>query len=108
MAYGAVPDALNEYLQMGATTARDSLRLFCKATIELYGEEFLQKPTYTDMEKLYVYHEEKHGLPRMLGSIDCTDWSWENCLVAFGAQFSRDDHGPDPFILLEAIASNDL
>ncbi|GJX13427.1 putative nuclease HARBI1, partial [Tanacetum coccineum] len=79
MAYGAVPDSLDEYLQMGATTARDSLRIFCK-----------------------------HGFPGMLGSIDCTDWPWTNCPVAFKAQFSRGDHEPDPFILLEAIASNDL
>ncbi|GJT20279.1 ALP1-like protein [Tanacetum coccineum] len=76
MAYEAVPDTLDEYLQMGATTARDSLRLFCKAIMELYGEEFLRKPTYTDMEKLYAYHEEKHGFPGMLGSIDYTDWSF--------------------------------
>nr|GEY71975.1 hypothetical protein [Tanacetum cinerariifolium] len=56
MAYGSVPDSLNEYLQMGATTARKSLQNF----------------------------------------------------FAFRAQFSRGDHGPDLFILLEAIASNDL
>nr|GEY36053.1 putative nuclease HARBI1 [Tanacetum cinerariifolium] len=56
MAYGAVPDALDEYLQIGATTAPKSLQLFCKAIMELYGEEFLRKPTYTDMEKLYAYH----------------------------------------------------
>ncbi|GKB22507.1 ALP1-like protein [Tanacetum coccineum] len=59
-------------MQMGATTARDSLRIFCKVIINLYGEEFLRKPTYTDMEKLYAYHNEKHGFPGMLGSIDCT------------------------------------
>ncbi|GJU15175.1 ALP1-like protein [Tanacetum coccineum] len=108
MAYGAVPDALDEYLQMSATTACKCLQMFCKAIMELYGEEFLRKPTYTDMEKLYAYQEEKHGIPGMLGSIDCTYWSWENCPVAFKAQFCRSDHGPDPFILLEAIASNDL
>nr|GEU69607.1 protein ALP1-like [Tanacetum cinerariifolium] len=48
MTYGAVPDALDEYLQMGATS------------------------------------------------------------LAFNAQISRGDHGPDPFILLEPIAFNDL
>ncbi|GJW81838.1 ALP1-like protein [Tanacetum coccineum] len=31
-----------------------------------------------------------------------------NCLVAYIAQFSKGDNGPNPFILLEAIASNDL
>ncbi|GJS27208.1 protein translocase subunit SecA2, chloroplastic isoform X1 [Tanacetum coccineum] len=79
MAYGAVPDALDEYLQMGVTTTRKCLQMFCKAIMELYGEEFLRKPTYTDMEKLYAYHEKKHGFPEMLGSIDCIDWPWENC-----------------------------
>ncbi|GJX00342.1 ALP1-like protein [Tanacetum coccineum] len=93
---------------MGATTARKCLQMFCKAIMELYGEEFLRKPTYTDMEKLYAHHEEKRGFPGMLGSINCTGWPWENCPVAYRAQFCRGDHEPDPFILLEAIASNDL
>nr|GEX76692.1 putative nuclease HARBI1 [Tanacetum cinerariifolium] len=108
LAYGCVPDSLDEYLQMGATTTRDSLRIFCKVIMNLYGEEFLRKPTYTDMEKLYAYHNEKHGFSRMLRSIDCTDWSWENCPVVFKAQFCRGDHGPDPFILLKAITFKDL
>ncbi|GJS00004.1 ALP1-like protein [Tanacetum coccineum] len=108
MAYGSVPDSLDEYLQMGATTACKSLQNFCKVIMNLYGEEFLRKPTYTDMEKLYAYHDENHGFSGKLGSIDCTHWSWANCPVAFIAQFSRGDHGPDSFFLLEAIASNDL
>ncbi|GJU29895.1 ALP1-like protein [Tanacetum coccineum] len=87
MAYGAVPDALDKYLQMGATTTRKCLQIFCKAIMELYGEEFLRKPTYTDMKKLYAHNKEKHGFPGMLGSIDCTGWPWENCRVAYRAQF---------------------
>ncbi|GKA82884.1 ALP1-like protein [Tanacetum coccineum] len=108
LAYGSVSDSLDEYLQMGETTARKSLQIFCKVIMNLYGEEFLRKPTYTDMEKLYARHDEKYGFPVMLGSIDCTHWPWANCPVAYRAQFSRGDHGLDPFILLEAIASNDL
>nr|GEX24617.1 putative harbinger transposase-derived protein [Tanacetum cinerariifolium] len=73
LAYGCVPDSLDEYLQMGATTARKCLENFCKVIMNLYGEEFLRKPTYTDIEKLYAYHNEKHGFPGMLGSIDCTN-----------------------------------
>nr|GFD07172.1 hypothetical protein [Tanacetum cinerariifolium] len=108
LAYVCVPDSLYEYLQMGATTDRDSLRIFCKVIMNLYGKVFLRKLTYTDMEKLYAYYNEKHGFSGMLESIDCTDWPWENYPVAFKAQFCKGDHGPDPFILLEAIASSDL
>ncbi|GKB93318.1 hypothetical protein Tco_0979455 [Tanacetum coccineum] len=41
---------IDEYLQMGATTAHESLVAFWTAIIELYGNEFLRKPTYTDIE----------------------------------------------------------
>ncbi|GKC95288.1 ALP1-like protein [Tanacetum coccineum] len=68
MAYGAVPNVLDEYLQMGATTARKSLQMFCKAIMELYGEEFLRKTTYTDMKKLYAYHEKKHAFSGMMNN----------------------------------------
>ncbi|GKE72019.1 ALP1-like protein [Tanacetum coccineum] len=93
---------------MGATTVRKCLQMFCKAIMELYDGEFLRKPSYTDMKKVYAYHEEKHGFPEMLGSINCTGWPWENCPAAFKAQFCRGEHGSNPFILLEVIASNDL
>ncbi|GJR60554.1 ALP1-like protein [Tanacetum coccineum] len=44
----------------------------------------------------------------MIGSIDCTKWSWAQCPQAYRAQFSRGDSGSEPFILLEAVASQDL
>ncbi|GKD11563.1 ALP1-like protein isoform X1 [Tanacetum coccineum] len=44
----------------------------------------------------------------MLGSLDCTDWEWFGCSYAFKAQYVRRDHGSNPFILLEAVASQDL
>ncbi|GKD39019.1 ALP1-like protein [Tanacetum coccineum] len=86
MAYGSILDALDEYMQMAATTARQSLVAFCTAVMEFYGEEFLRKSTYTNIEKFYARHDEKYGFTRMIGIIECTD----------------------PFILLEAIASQDL
>nr|GEV76829.1 RNA-directed DNA polymerase, eukaryota, reverse transcriptase zinc-binding domain protein [Tanacetum cinerariifolium] len=95
---GGVPNALDEYVQMGAITSRKSLQMFCKTIMELYGEDFLRKLTYTDMEKLYAHHDEKHGFLGMFGNIDCTDLPWANCPVAYRAQFSRGDHRPNPFI----------
>ncbi|GKB90814.1 hypothetical protein Tco_0963086 [Tanacetum coccineum] len=66
-------DALDEYLQMGATTTRENLVHFCNAVMELYGREYVRQLTYTNMKKLYAHHEQKHGFPRMIGNIDCMD-----------------------------------
>ncbi|GJW21769.1 hypothetical protein Tco_0032391 [Tanacetum coccineum] len=38
LAYAAVPDSLDEYLQIGEKTSRDCLMHFCNGVIELYGE----------------------------------------------------------------------
>ncbi|GKA69329.1 ALP1-like protein [Tanacetum coccineum] len=93
---------------MGATTSPDALPAFGKAIVELYGDEFLRKPIYIDIEKLYAFHEQKDGFLVMIGSINCTDWSLENCPNAYRAQFCEGDHGSDPFILLEVIVFQDL
>ncbi|GKB18854.1 ALP1-like protein [Tanacetum coccineum] len=93
---------------MRATIARDSLVALCPAVMKLYGIGYLRKPAYTNIEKLYVFHEQKHEFPRMIGRIDCMNWSWGNFPNALKAQFSSDDHGPDPLILSEPIASQDL
>ncbi|GKB15006.1 WAT1-related protein isoform X1 [Tanacetum coccineum] len=90
LAYAAVPDSLDEYLQIGEKTSRDCLMHFCNGVIELYGEEYLRRPKQTNVEKLYAFHENKHGFPGMIGSIDCTKWSWAQCPQAYRAQFSRD------------------
>ncbi|GKC30031.1 ALP1-like protein [Tanacetum coccineum] len=39
--------------------------------LHIFGPEFLRKPTLTDVERLYAFHENKHGLPGMLESLDC-------------------------------------
>ncbi|GKD64258.1 ALP1-like protein, partial [Tanacetum coccineum] len=63
-----------------------------KAVMEIYGAEFLRKPTVTDIEKLYRHHEEKHGFPGMLGSLDSVAsqdlWIWH---VFFGVVGSNND-----------------
>nr|GEU64584.1 retrovirus-related Pol polyprotein from transposon TNT 1-94 [Tanacetum cinerariifolium] len=67
LAYDTVPGALDEYFQMGATTSRDSIKYFCKSIMEIYGLEYLQKHTYTNVEKLYRFHKEKHGFSEPMG-----------------------------------------
>ncbi|GJX79744.1 ALP1-like protein isoform X1 [Tanacetum coccineum] len=103
LAYGVNASFLDEYMQISERSSRMSLDHFCQAVMEIYGPEFLRKPTVTDVEKLYRYHEEKHGFSGMLGSLDCTDWEWFGCPYAFKGQYVRRDHGSNPFILLVAV-----
>ena len=72
LAYGDVPDSLDEFLQMSERVSRESLNNFCDGVICLYAKEFLRRPTSTDVQLLYQAHSERHRFPGMLGSIDCT------------------------------------
>ncbi|GKD55605.1 ALP1-like protein [Tanacetum coccineum] len=108
LAYDVHVEFLDEYMQMSERIPCLALDHFCQSVMQIYGPEYLRKPTVTDVEKVYLHHEEKHGFPGMLGSLDCTDWEWFGCPYAFKAQYVRRDHGLNPFILLEAVASQDL
>ncbi|KAJ9562857.1 hypothetical protein OSB04_008017 [Centaurea solstitialis] len=106
LAYGSASDAFDEYLRMSETTSRDCLEHFCKGIIFLYMRQYLRKPTATDVQAIYALHEQTHGLPGMLGSIDCMHWYWKNCPMAWRGQFHRGDH-TGPSVILEAVASQD-
>ncbi|KAJ9546545.1 hypothetical protein OSB04_019088 [Centaurea solstitialis] len=77
-----------------------------KCIINLYMRQYLRKPTASDIQAIYALHEQQHGLPGMLGSIDCMHWDWKNCPVAWRGQFHRGDH-QGPTVILEAVASYD-
>nr|GEX66488.1 ribonuclease H-like domain-containing protein [Tanacetum cinerariifolium] len=70
LAYDIVLDALDEYLQIGDITSCDALDAICKRVMD--AEEYFRMPTNNEVEKLYAFHEEKHGFLGMLGSIDWT------------------------------------
>ncbi|GKA38760.1 RNA-directed DNA polymerase, eukaryota [Tanacetum coccineum] len=90
MAYGTAPDAFDEYLQIAERTSRECLDHFTKCIHVLYHNNFLRRPTATDIQKTYQLHEEKHGLPGMLGSIDCMHWDWKKKLPkGLHGQFKR-------------------
>ncbi|GJS68283.1 ALP1-like protein [Tanacetum coccineum] len=54
-------------------------------------------------------HQLAHGtVPDALDEYLSMDWAWFGCTIAHKAQYCRRDHGADPFILLEVVASEDL
>ncbi|GKC67982.1 RNA-directed DNA polymerase, eukaryota [Tanacetum coccineum] len=107
LAYGTAPNAFDEYLQIVERCSRECLDNFTKCIYILYVEEYLRKPSSKNIEKTYALHEEKHGLQRMLGSINCMHWDWKNCPKVLHWQFKRNDH-KYPTLMLEVVADQKL
>nr|GEX27580.1 hypothetical protein [Tanacetum cinerariifolium] len=110
LAYGVNASFLDEYMQMSERSSHTALDHFCQAVMMIYGPEYLRKSTVTDIEKLYQNHEEKHGFPRMLGSLDCSGsevvasqdlWIWH---AFFGVAGSNNDIS----VLYQSPLFNDL
>uniref|UniRef100_A0A0D3CPF9 Harbinger transposase-derived protein n=1 Tax=Brassica oleracea var. oleracea TaxID=109376 RepID=A0A0D3CPF9_BRAOL len=105
LAYGGGADTVDEYVQLGETTARKCLHQFTNGIIHLFGDEYLRCPTPEDLQKL-LYIGEQRGFPGMVGSIDCMHWEWKNCPAAWKGMYSRGTGKPT--IVLEAVADYDL
>ncbi|KAJ0870022.1 putative harbinger transposase-derived protein [Helianthus annuus] len=107
LATGNPPDENDEYLNMAERTSRECLEYFCETVCTMYAGEFLRRPTSHDVALLYQAHEERHHLPVMLGSLDCTHFVWRMCPIELRGQYVKGDH-QYPTVMLEAVASQDL
>ncbi|GKC20315.1 serine/threonine-protein kinase STY17-like protein [Tanacetum coccineum] len=58
LAYDVNASFLDEYTQISERSSCMSLDHFCQAVMEIYGPEFLRKPTVTDVEKLHRIYPE--------------------------------------------------
>ncbi|XP_039775946.1 uncharacterized protein LOC120643603 [Panicum virgatum] len=105
LAYGLPLDAVDEYVQIGTSTAHEALNHFCSVVIAAFGEEYLRSPIPVDVARL-LQEGERRGFPGMLGSIDCMHWEWRNCPTAWKGMFTG--RGKHPSMILEAVASHDL
>ncbi|GKA74270.1 hypothetical protein Tco_0780572 [Tanacetum coccineum] len=64
----------------------------------------VRRPTQTDVEKLYAFHENKQNVfPGLIGSNRLYKWPWASCpLISISCSISsRGDSGRVRFILLE-------
>jgi hypothetical protein len=106
LARGCAEDAVDEYVQIGTSTAMECLERFAEGVIDKFGGEYLRGPTSADMQHLLKIGEGL-GFPGTLGSIGCMHWEWENCPPKWMRRLNHSDHGFATFIL-EAVASQDL
>ena len=102
LAYGVSDDFIDEYVQIGETTALESLKKFVTMVIDVFSKEYLKKPNNDDIARLLA-HDKRRDFPDMLGSINCMHWKWKNCPYAWKGQYCG--HICKPTIILEAVAS---
>ncbi|KAK3221937.1 hypothetical protein Dsin_008962 [Dipteronia sinensis] len=105
LAYGCPADATDEYIRIGESTTIESLKIFCRAVVEEFIDEYLRSPNATDVARLLRIGKER-GFPGMLGSLDCMHWKWKNCPTAWAGQYAG--RSGSPTIILEAVADYDL
>ena len=105
MAYGCPADAVDEYLRLGETTTLLCLEHFVQGIIDLFGDEYLRRPTPEDLQGILDIGEIRE-FPRMIESIDCMHWEWKNYPTAWKGQYTRGSGKPT--IVLETVASHDL
>ncbi|WVZ74210.1 hypothetical protein U9M48_022422 [Paspalum notatum var. saurae] len=87
LAYGLPSDAVDEYVRIGQSTARQALQHFCAAVIKAFGPYYLRAPNANDVASLLQTGEDR-GFPGMIGSIDCMHWEWKNCPTSWRGQFT--------------------
>ena len=85
LAYGTSAVSTDEYVRIGESTVIECLKRFCRAIVEVYGDEYLRSPNADDVVRLLQKGEER-GFPGMLGSLDCMHWKWKNCPTTWAEQ----------------------
>lgn len=104
MAYGIPYDLVSESMTISQTTIRQSFLKFVRAITDVFGPEYLRRPTPADLRKL-LRKGSRRGFPGMIGSLDCMHWVWQNCPMAEQAVYRG--HYRVPTVILEAVAGYD-
>ena len=100
---GNSPNEFDDKYRMSATTGMESLKRFCNAMGEVYGERVLRNPTTEDIHRL-LDEGMNAGFPGCIGSVDCMHWRWKNCPSAWRGMFQGKTGVAT--MVLEAIADH--
>lgn len=100
LATGTSAHDMDDRYRMGASTALESLKRFCKSVINIYEDTALRSPTEADLNRLLDEGNRKR-LPGCIGSLDCMHWSWKNCPSAWKGMFQGKEK--EASVVLETI-----
>jgi hypothetical protein len=108
LGFGVSPAAFQDYFQMGISTAHMCLKCFCYllANDPTLNGVYRRRMSRADAKRLSDMHSFHHGVPGMVGSIDCMHVGWRLCPVAWQGQFEGAKKRPT--LILEACADYTL
>ena len=52
LAYGIAGDFVDEYVRMSESTCLEAMYKFCRAVVQVFGQEYLREPNAADMTRL--------------------------------------------------------
>lgn len=106
-AYGVAAHTFCDYFQMSFDMGMQCMKQFDSFMAKEFAAEFLRKPTKKDLQEIVKLHEAIHGVPGMLGSLDCMHVNWKNCPKAWEGSFKKGQGKPNT-IVLEAMCDYHL
>ncbi len=80
ISYGVSFGANSDYFQMGESSAWQAVSKLARGVFNNNDimEKFMRSMTQTDAAMLLELHKNKHGVPGMIGCLDCMHVTWEN------------------------------
>ena len=106
IAYGVAPHTFCDYFQVSKPMAREIYKQFIYTFPHLYQEEYLRLPTERDLQNITALHQRQHGVPGMVGSLDCMQTKWKNCPLGWQQSFKGRSKGMSTIVMEAACDYN--
>jgi hypothetical protein len=98
-----------DYHQMAQNTFTEALKAFFRAVKadSALNDQYTRYPNKQDVKRITDQHLRVHGVPGMLGCLDCLHVYWKNCPVAWQGQFKNGRYKYSS-VVVEAMVDHNL
>ena len=107
--FGISGIAFQDYFQIGESTARQCVQRLARIIAKDEDLRRKYRPdqiTREQAQRITRLHEQKFGVPGMLGFLDCMHVFWKNCPVAYQGHYTGKEKKPS--LVLEAFSDYHL
>ena len=106
LAFGVPTHTFRDYFQLSSTMATACFYQFVEDMQKVYGDTYLALPTASQLKSIVNLHKVQHGVPGMVGSLDCMHCKWIKCPKVYHGAFKGSHDSPT--VVLEAACDYNL